>query len=128
MTAAPGHRDDDPVEGLPAAGCLAVACVDGRGRLPLAALGAAWQAGATVSVRAAAMGIVVRQAVPGGRMTLRLDGRCRLFIPLGVRHLAGLEPGSRVVVLATADAKALNVIAAQAAGTAIMRWIHGGLP
>ena len=79
---------------------IAFAAVDGRGRLPLAACGGRFAPHASVTLSIVG-GTLRLQGYAPRRAARVLDGRSRLLIPAGWRHLAGLEPATRALIVET---------------------------
>jgi bifunctional DNA-binding transcriptional regulator/antitoxin component of YhaV-PrlF toxin-antitoxin module len=112
-------------DGAPAT-VTAVVTVDPAGRLPLAAAaagGVVCEPGNAFRLRVENGVLVARESTPGdgGRISaVRLDGRGRLLVPPGIRHLARIRPGDRVVVIVTDDGSEIRVVSAGRAAAIIL--------
>jgi hypothetical protein len=101
-----GADEGGPAPGEPE---LGLATVDNQGRLPLRGLAGklSWRAGGPVGLTVEAD--VLRLSDTRGAfieaegVVVRLDHRCRVQLPYGVRLMTGLVPGTRVMLLVTVD-------------------------
>lgn len=101
---------------------VVVVTVDDRGRLPLADIGIGWAAGTPVTMWPEQSGVVLCLGCRGraGARAVRLDGRRRILLPPGIRHLAEIGPGARVVVVRAEPGSVLHVVGASDAAQAIL--------
>jgi bifunctional DNA-binding transcriptional regulator/antitoxin component of YhaV-PrlF toxin-antitoxin module len=103
-----------------------VASVDDRGRITadviLRALG--WAPGTRIRISQQS-GLLVVTADPGGAEKVTPQGHLRLLVPL--RRWCGLEPGSRVLLVADADEQRLVVHPPAALDAMISDWYDARL-
>jgi bifunctional DNA-binding transcriptional regulator/antitoxin component of YhaV-PrlF toxin-antitoxin module len=110
-------------EAMVASNVTTVVTVDDRGRLPLAQSGTRWGPGTPVALAARQGGLAItRVARRGGRQACvtHLDRRGRVLVPPGIRHLAHVGPGERVVILTQDDGDGVYVVATSRAAGAIL--------
>jgi len=96
----------------------AVVRVDDRGRVPLADVAMQWEPGTEASIRPAGCDMLVlrHESEPsaGWQLAGHVDGRRRLVLPPGVRHLVGIPAGARAVLLVADGGREICLIAVRA--------------
>jgi hypothetical protein len=123
----PAGRGERPAVASGWRGDVSVATLDVQGRLSIgqAARVIGWPPGQLLSLMVRDEAVVLAAERPGGwarvaGLGLPVDGRWRVQIPFGVRHLLGLGPGSRLVVVAVPDRGAVVVFPVARVVTALL--------